>query len=81
MTTTRFVHLAGFCLILGALIGLGSGILQVLAPTAPGSSAFISRNNIVILSHLLVLSGVLGFARSGAAGNSWLAQSGLDSIL
>lgn len=65
----------------GALTGLGSGILQALVPTAPGSPAFIFRNNIVILSHVLVLIGVLGFARSGVAGNSWLAKIGLGIAL
>ncbi|MCE7986903.1 MAG: hypothetical protein DYG89_37495 [Caldilinea sp. CFX5] len=81
MTTTRFVRFTGLCLIIGALIGLGSGILQALAPAAPSSSAFIFRNNIVILSHLLVLIGVLGFARSGVAGKSWLAKIGLGIAL
>lgn len=81
MTTTRFVRLAGLCLIIGALIGLGSGILQALSPVAPSSPAFTIRNNIVILSHLLVLVGVFGFARSGAAGNSWLAKIGLGLAL
>lgn len=81
MTNTHFVRWAGVSLILGALIGLGSGILQALAPAVLGSSAFIFRNNIVILSHLLVLIGVLGFARSGVAGNSWLAKIGLGLAL
>lgn len=81
MMNLRFVRWAALCLILGALIGLGSGILQGLAPAAPSSPAFIFRNNIVNLSHLLVLIGVLGFARSGAAGNGWLAQVGLGLAL
>lgn len=81
MTTTRFVRWAGLCLIIGALLGLGSGILQALAPAAPASPAFIVRNNIVILSHLLVLIGVFGFARAGATGNRWLAKIGLGLVL
>jgi hypothetical protein len=81
MTTTRFVRLAGLCLIIGALIGLGSGILQALSPAAPSSSVFTMRNNIVILSHLLVLIGVFGFARSGAAGHRWLSKISLGIAL
>lgn len=81
MTNTHFVRWAGVSLILGALIGLGSGVLQALAPADPSSPAFIFRNNTVILSHLLVLIGVLGFARSGVAGNGWLAKIGLGLAL
>jgi len=81
MTTTRFVRWAGLSLIIGALLGLGSGILQALAPAAPASPAFIVRNNIIILSHLLVLIGVFGFARAGAAGTRWLAKIGLGLAL
>lgn len=81
MTNPHFVRWAGLCLIIGALIGLGSGILQALSPAAPSSSAFIVRNNIVSLSHLLVLIGVFGFARSGVAGNGWLAKVGLGIAL
>ena len=81
MTNTRFVCSAGLCLIIGALIGLGSGVIQALSPAAPSSPAFNVRNDIVILSHLLVLIGVFGFARSGVAGNSWLAKIGLGLAL
>lgn len=81
MINTRFVRWAGLSLIIGALIGLGSGILQALSPAAPSSPAFIVRNNIVILSHLLVFIGVLGFPQSGVAGNGWLAKVGLGLAL
>lgn len=81
MTNPHFARWTGLCLIIGALIGLGSGILQALSPTAPSSPAFIVRNNIVILSHLLVFIGVIGFARSGVAGNRWLAKVGLGLAL
>ncbi len=81
MTNMRFVCWAGLSLIIGALIGLGSGILQAISPAAPPSPSFIFRNNIVVLSHLLVLIGVLGFARSGATGNGWLAKIGLGLAL
>lgn len=81
MAHPRFVRSAGLSLIIGALIGLGSGMLQAISPVARPSPTFMIRNDIVILSHLLVLIGVLGFARSGTTGNSWLAKSGLGIAL
>lgn len=59
---------------------MGSGVIQALLPAA-SSPAFTVRNDIVILSHVLVLIGVFGFARSGVADNSWLAKSGLGLAL
>src|SRR4051794_453118 len=78
MSHIRFVHSAGLWLIVGALIQLVSASVQALSPVPPGSAQFVLRNVIVAISHVPVLMGIIGLARSGAAGSGgWLAKLGL----
>src|SRR3954470_8329791 len=82
MSNIRFVRSAGLWLIVGALIQLISASVQVRSPVPPGSAQFGIRNMIVAISHVPVLIGVIGLARSGAAGNGgWLAKLGLSVTL
>lgn len=81
MSTTRFVRSAGLWLIVGALIQLISASVQALFPVPPGSAQFALRNVIVAISHVPLLIGMVGLARSGAAGTGWLAKLGLGITL
>lgn len=77
MKQTSFVRSSALSLILGALLQLVLGTIQHVAPVWPPSLAFSIRNSAIALSHLLVLIGVIGLARTGAAGNGWLGKIGL----
>lgn len=77
MEQDRFVHTAGRLLIVGSLIGLGIGIKEGLAPTPFGTVENIVMQGVVIIANTLTLVGVLGLARSGAAGKGMLAKLGL----
>lgn len=82
MSSVRFIRTAGGWLIIGALIQLISAGVQALSPVPPGSSQFVIRNVIVAISHVPVLIGIIGLARSGAAGSGgWLAKLGLSITL
>src|SRR4051794_9536690 len=81
MPTPRFVYSAGLWLIVGALIQLVSASVQALSPVPPGSAPFVIRNVMVAISHVPVLIGMVGLARSGAAGTGWLAKLGLGITL
>jgi hypothetical protein len=77
MSSSSFVHTAGRSLIIGALLGIGVGIKEALFPTPFGTLQNVIMQGIVIIANTLVLIGVIGLARSGAAGESWLAKVGL----
>lgn len=77
MKQTSFVRSSALSLILGALLQLVLGTIQHVAPVWPPSLAFSIRNSAIALSHLLVLIGVIGLARTGGAGNGWLGKIGL----
>lgn len=81
MKTSSFVRWSGLCLILSGLMQLVIGPLQQLAPVAPPSVDFSIRNGLIILTHVLTLVGLIGLARSGVAGNGWLAKIGLGLAL
>lgn len=72
-----FIRSTGIGLIVGALIGVGIGIKEGIAPTPFGTTENIVMQGIVIVANALVLVGVVGLARSGAAGDGWLARVGL----
>jgi len=56
-------------LIIGALIGVGIGVKEGVAPTPFGTVENIVMQAIVIVNNTLLLLGVIGLARSGAAGD------------
>lgn len=76
-----FVRGTGAWLIVGALIGMGVGIKEGIAPTPFGTTENIVMQGIVIVANTLVLVGVIGLARSGAAGEGWLGRVGLGIAL
>jgi hypothetical protein len=77
MEQGRFVRTTGRLLIVGSLIGVGIGVKEGLAPTPFGTTENIVMQGIVIVANTLTLVGVLGLARSGAAGEGLLATLGL----
>ncbi|HEX9369492.1 MAG TPA: hypothetical protein VF897_00725 [Roseiflexaceae bacterium] len=77
MDNIRFSRTAGLLLIIGALVGVGCGVREGLFPTTWGTSQFVVMQVIVLIANTLVLIGVIGLARSGAAGESRLAKIGL----
>lgn len=81
LESNSFVRTAGQWCIIGALIGIGAGIKEGLAPTAWGTTMFIIMQVVVLVANALVFVGVIGLARAGAAGQSWLAKIGLSLAL
>ena len=77
MKSSSFVRWSGLCLILAGLMQLVIGPLQQISPVAPPSLDFSIRNGLIAVTHALVLVGVIGLARSGAAGDGWLGKVGL----
>lgn len=77
MLGSSFVRTAGRWLMIGALLGVGVGIKEALSPTPFGTLQNVIMQAIVIISNTLVLVGVIGLARSGAAGAGGLAKAGL----
>ena len=77
MDNRGFLRSTGAWLIVGSLIGMGVGIKEGIAPALFGTTENIVMQGIVIVANALVLVGVIGLARSGAAGDGWLARVGL----
>lgn len=76
-----FVRTAGLWCIIGALIGIGVGLKEALAPTPWGTTMFVVMQVVALIANALVFVGVIGLARSGAAGTSWMAKIGLGIAL
>lgn len=81
MNEKTFVRGAGMWLMIGAVIGVGIGVKEGVAPTPFGTVENIVMQAIVIVNNTLLLVGVIGLARSGAAGNGGLARIGLAIAL
>jgi hypothetical protein len=81
MGNSGFVRSAGAWLIAGSLLGIGIGIKEAFAPTPFGTFENAVMQGIVIVANALTLVGVVGLARSGAAGSGWLARVGLGIAL
>jgi hypothetical protein len=77
MKGASFVRAAGVSTIAGGILQLVLGTFQWLHPVWPPSVEFSIRNDAIVLSHALVLVGIIGLAASGAAGAGWLARIGL----
>ena len=77
----NFIRTAGLWCMFGALIGIGVGVKEGLAPTAWGTTMFVVMQVIALIANALVFVGVIGLARSGAAGEGWLAKIGLGLAL
>jgi hypothetical protein len=77
MKSSSFVRWSGLCLILGGLMQMVIGPLQQFSPVEPQTLDFSIRNSLIVLTHALILVGIIGLARSGAAGDGWLGKIGL----
>ena len=83
---SSFVKTAGLLCLVGAFIGLTSAIVTAFIPPAVSSdwysypytpTGFRVAQFVFILNHVLLLVGILGLARSGAAGTGLLGRVGL----
>lgn len=81
LENNSFIRTAGLWCLIGALVGMGVGVKEGLAPTVWGTTMFVVMQVIVLIANALVFVGVIGLGRSGAAGESWLAKSGLGLAL
>lgn len=78
---TRFVRSASLWCMIGALIGIGGGIKEVLAPTVWGTPVSAMMQVLALIANALALVGVIGLARSGMVGEGRLAKSSLGLAL
>ena len=83
---SSFVKTAGLLCLVGAVIGVISGLVTAFIPPAVTSdwysypytpTGFRVAELVFILNHVLLLVGILGLARSGAAGTGLLGRVGL----
>lgn len=83
---TSFVKTAGLLCLVGAVIGVISALVTAFIPPAVSSEwysypytsrGFLLAQIVFILNHVLLLVGILGLARSGAAGTGLLGRVGL----
>lgn len=81
MGNSGFVRSTGAWLIVGSLLGIGIGIKEAFAPTPFDTIENVVMQGIVIVANTLTLIGVVGLARSSAAGDGWLAKLGLGLAL
>ncbi len=85
-TRPEFVRMAGWLCLAGAIIGVIGGLVTAFIEPAVGPdrysypytpTGYVLAELTFILNHVLLLVGVLGLARSGAAGTGRLARVGL----
>jgi hypothetical protein len=85
-TRTVSVRTAGWLCLAGAIIGVIGGLVTAFASPAVSTdrysypytpTGYVLAELTFIANHLLLLIGVLGIARSGAAGTGRLARTGL----
>jgi hypothetical protein len=77
MGTNRFGRLAGATAAVGALIQIAMGIVEVVDRASPADPGFAFRTTLVAIAYVMLLVGVLGLARSRAAGAGWQARIGV----
>lgn len=76
-----FIRATGFWCFIGTLVGIGVGFKEGLSPSVFDTPMFVIMQLIALLANALVFVGVIGLARSGAAGVGWLAKIGLGLAL
>lgn len=76
MNATRFARTATLICIGGALLHLGVGAAQFVDPVEPAQPG-LPFTVTAVLSHLMVLAGVVALAASQATGAGWLPRIGL----
>lgn len=81
LESSNFVRTAGLWCTIGALIGIGIGLKEALAPTQWGTTMFVVMQVVALVANALVFWGVIGLARSGVAGANWLAKIGIGLAL
>jgi hypothetical protein len=81
MKTSSFPFWASLSLILSGLMQLIIGPMQQLDPVAPPTLDYAIRHGLIIVTHVLVLIGIVALARSGATGKSLLGKIGLGLAL
>jgi hypothetical protein len=83
---SSFVKTAGLLCLVGAVIGVISGIVTGFIPPVVSSdwysypytpTGFLLAQLVFMLNHVLLIVGILGLARSGAAGTGLLGRVGL----
>lgn len=83
---SSFVKTAGLLSLVGAIIGAIGGLVTGFLPPSVSSdwysypytpAGFVVAQFVFILNHLLLLVGMLGLIRSGAAGRGLLGRVGL----
>lgn len=76
-TSPTFVNAAAAACVVGALAQVGGGVLETLDRVLPPDPGYASRTALIAVAYLLLIGGVIGLARSGAAGNGWPGRIGL----
>ncbi len=85
-TGPTFVKTAGLLCLVGAVIGVISALVTAFIPPAVSSdrfsypytpTGFLLAQLVFMSNHVLLLAGILGLARSGAAGTGLLGRVGL----
>ena len=90
MKETRFIRSAGVCATIGGTIAaVGAAISAGIEPAVPvtrlshpySASTFVVTEVIWTLTHVLMLIGTVGLARSGAVGTSGAGRAGMRIAL
>src|SRR4028119_1038669 len=85
-TGASFVRTAGLLCLIGGVIGIVSGVVMAFIPPAVSPdlysypftlTGFLVAQFVFMSNHVLLLVGILGLARSGAAGTGLLGRVGL----
>ncbi len=83
---SSFVKMAGLLCLVGAVIGAIGGLVTGFIPPAVSSdwysypyspTGFLLAQLVFMLNHVLLFVGLLGLARSGAAGSGFLGRAGV----
>src|SRR5262249_32670812 len=81
MKTTSIPFCSSLSLIVSGLLQLVIGPMQQFDPVTAPSSEYTIRHGLIIVSHVLVLIGIIALARSGATGDGLLGKVGLGVAL
>lgn len=72
---------AGLTMGAGALVLTGFAVAEIADPLTPGQPGFAFRSTAVAIGQLLLLIGLVGLWRSGAAGRGRLGRAGLGTAV